>query len=500
MTSQRDDRFQRVRGRLFHHPGQYSLRTALLLFILLPVLVVSLLFGWYGLYSMERQAKARMQDEIELIARTIRIPLSHAMEHGRIHNIERMLHSAFRIGRVYGAYVYDAAGQQIAASGPTSPTRRRKAEKLVANGQRFGEFERHDGRPFFSYFLPLTDSGGRINGLLEVTRKGSDFQQYNQRIRLAGLGLLMTAALLLAVIVLYGHYRVFGRHVGAMLDGMVRVGRREGEYRLPLNGPREIRDLTAGINGMLDELGRHEVELARRQAEQARLEQRLQQSEKMAAIGRLAAGVAHELGTPLNVIDGRAQRALRQPCAEPVTHALGEIRAEVGRMSAILRQLMDFSRSRPPHRQPIAAERLLRNVLASLGDDADQAGVQCTVDGADASPLIHVDRLRIEQALNNVVRNAIQAARRQVRIGWFETDTTRGFVVEDDGPGVASALRQRIFEPFFTTKPVNEGTGLGLAVAHTAVEEHGGHIEIDRSARLGGAYFRIVLPGYGEES
>ncbi len=479
--------------------GSYSLRTALMLFILLPLVLLTSLAGWYSLQGLERQIRSRMQEDIELIARAIRVPLSDAMARGREGAVARTLLSALQISRVYGAYVYDANGHQIAATGPRSPTKQRKAAQLVLKGQRQGEFERIHGKPFFSYFVPLTDSGGRITGLLQITRKGIDFQEYISRVRYQALGLLAFTTFLLAIVIFYGHHRAFGRPMRAIRDSLVLVGRGERQHRVPLQGPREIQELSSGINTMLDKLAEHADVLAEQQAQQEQLALRLRQSEKMAAIGRLAAGVAHELGTPLSVIDGRAQRAMRSVADASLASALGDIRREVERVSSIIRQLMDFSRNNPLRRQSVTGDRMLRSVLAMLSDEFNRHKIDCHIEAAGQSPLFYVDRLRIEQALSNVVRNALQAADRRVRIGWFESHATKGFVVEDDGPGVDRELRQRIFEPFFTTKAVNEGTGLGLAVAHAALEAHGGYIQIDRSPDLGGARMRIVLPDQMEE-
>lgn len=476
----------------------YSLRTTLLLFILLPLLAISSLAGWYSLNMLEHQIKTRMQRDIELIARAIRIPVSHAMQHGHEKSVARALHSVVQIGQVYGVYVYNAEGHEIASSGPQSPTDGRKISRVVSQGHRQGKFERFKGKPVFSYFLPLTDSSGRIDGLLEITRQGSDFRAELRPLRYGALGILMVTALLLSIVILYGHHRAIGSHVDAILQGLARIGCGERGHRVVPEGPRELRDVAAGVNDMLDSLTQQEKAIAHQQKAQVELERRLRQSEKMAAIGRLAAGIAHELGSPLNVIDGKARRALRHASLQAGL-ALDDIRHEVQRMDAIVRQLMDFGRSNPLHYQAEPADRIVRHALARLGGEPGRRGIECIQETDLAPPMVVVDRLRLEQALTNFLHNALSAARERVFIGWFEDNATYGFCVEDDGTGVDEQIRAQIFEPFFTTKAVNEGTGLGLAVAHAAVEDHGGHIEVDRSPRLGGARFRISLKRTAEQ-
>ncbi|MFP4610563.1 MAG: sensor histidine kinase, partial [Thiohalophilus sp.] len=247
-------------------------------------------------------------------------------------------------------------------------------------------------------------------------------------------------------------------------------------------------------NRMLENLINQEAVVVRQKQEQAVLEDRLQRSERMAAIGQLAAGVAHELGTPLNVVDGKAQRALRQNDLDPALNkSLEEIRHEVQRMNFIVRQLMDFGRSNPLQCQPERADRVIRSVLTQVASDARYQHIDVSMNDNTPAPMMMIDRLRMEQALSNLLHNAVQSATQCVQIGWFDDPEQVGFIVDDDGPGVMDADRERIFEPFYTTKSVDEGTGLGLAVAHAAVSDHDGRIEIETSP-LGGARFRIVLP------
>jgi signal transduction histidine kinase len=132
--------------------------------------------------------------------------------------------------------------------------------------------------------------------------------------------------------------------------------------------------------------------------------------------------------------------------------------------------------------------------LAQIEPERDRAGV--TLPGPDIGPelKLHGDRLRLEQALVNLLRNAIQAAPGgRVRLGASAAGGRVHLTVEDDGPGVDAATRQRLFEPFFTTKPSGHGTGLGLAVVEAVVDEHGGRVTVE-SSELGGALFRLSFP------
>jgi len=477
-------------------PPRYNLRTALLMFVLLPLLAFSAIAGWYSFRVLESQTQERMEEEIELVARAIRQPLIYAIEQDREGALVQALESTLRISRVYGAYVYDADGNRLGTSGPTEPAAASgRVAQMVTEGDRREEYNRvTGGEDVYSYFLPLSNNAGQITGMLQVTRRASEFESYITRLRYQGLAVLIITALLLTVVIYYGHYKAFGSHIGAMLESIGQIGAGKREQRVPTDGPRELQELAVGLNRMLENLISQEAVVVRQKQEQAVLEDRLQRSERMAAIGQLAAGVAHELGTPLNVVDGKAQRALRHNDLDPaVNESLQEIRHEVRRMNFIVRQLMDFGRSNPLRCQPERADRVIRSVLTQVASDARYRHIDVSMTEHAPAPTLRIDRLRMEQALSNLLHNAVQSAAQRVQIGWFANEQQVGFVIDDDGPGIADADRECIFEPFYTTKSVDEGTGLGLAVAHAAVSDHDGLIEIETSP-LGGARFRVVLP------
>jgi two-component system, NtrC family, sensor kinase len=240
---------------------------------------------------------------------------------------------------------------------------------------------------------------------------------------------------------------------------------------------------------------RAEEEVTRQRRREEALEARLRQSEKLAAIGRLAGGVAHELGTPLAVVDGMAQRLERR--GEGEAEARG-IREAVARMGGIVRELLAFGARESGERQRVNAGVVLAGAVAAVGEEAQARGVAVEVVELPSRLEIEADRVRLEGALVHLLRNAVQAAGAgsgaggTVRARVLEEEGAVTFVVEDDGAGVPEEVRDRLFEPFFTTKPVGEGSGLGLAVVHSVAEEHGGRVVLGESS-LGGARFALVL-------
>ena len=472
-----------------------SLRTAIVVFVVLPCLLVTGLIGWVGLRGLEEQVNLRMQEDLELIARTLRLPLSQALSQGRPEIIQETIESTLGMDQVYAVYVYDEDGKQVAGSG-----RRQAAVPTIEAVELAGRRVRQEGsadigeEQLVSVFQPLTSDGGQITGLLQVTRHSGDVQYYLDRVRWMALLAIGSAGLLFTAMIVIGHHFGVGRHVARLQDSMQRIRDGEHDHRLEIDGVVEFRQLAHGINRMMDGVTASQQELAQRRETEQLLRERLHRTEKMAAIGRLAAGVAHELGSPLATLYGRAQQLLRRASSGTAEHAaLTEISKSSMRMEQTIRQLMDFGRCNPLNRTPVEIAPLLHR----LADEAarrrgDHVVIEaaCPADGET----VRADALRIEQAVGNLLDNALQAARSKVRIVAAGDAQEMRIFVADDGPGVAAEERERIFDPFYTTKPTGQGTGLGLSVATAVAEDHGGRVELDDDDVLGGARFTLVLP------
>lgn len=473
-----------------------GLRTALVLYVLVPVVAAMSLAAFLAVTTLEGHMERRMQEDVELVARTLQRPLSRALERGRSGAVQNALDSAFRIDRVFGAYVYDADGRTVAVAGREEalPGRRRLSE-LAAEGERTGEYGEVAGRHVYSYFVPLSDSGGRVAALLQVTRRGSDFEAYFRNLRWQAGGLLIASWLAVGALVLVGHRKVAVRPLDQLLDSMGRIARGERDHRAQVDGPWELEGLARRMNSMLDSIGEAEREIAARRRKETALREELRYTERLAALGRLSAGVAHELGSPLSVISGRVQRALRnQGPNAPVSPVLKEIEGQVRRMEAVVRQLLDFGRREVPERRLVDVARVCRAATVAVQDLAKERSVSIELDGAQEGILVYADAGRLERVLINLLRNAIQAsAAGRARLAWAATDSELRLAVEDDGPGVPEEDRGRVFEPFFTTKRPGKGSGLGLAVVHGVVEELGGSIQVGDGA-LGGARFEARIP------
>jgi len=472
-----------------------SLRSNLLVYVILPLVAFMSLASFLSLRALEREVEARMELDVELIAQAIRLPLSRSLERGREGAVKQAIESAFNIDQVYGAYVYDSAGEKIASAGRSEALPQKgHITMLAAEGDRTGEYGQVAGRNVYSYFVPLTDSGERNIGLLQVTRKVSDFRAYISDLRQLVLILLGISVFFISGLVSFGHHRAIGQYLKDLGSSMSRVRSGDRQHRAAIRGPREILELEATFNGMLDSMQAAEVEVELQTKQKEALKESLRQAEKLAAIGELAAGVAHELGTPLSIIDGRAQQGLRQKnlSKNDISH-YSAIRAEVKRMENIIRQLLDFGRKHTLQLRSVDAESVARSALVTL-QQSMETSTEIQLKGELPAPKFLADPAWIERALLNLLKNAVQAdPSGKVCLSWKSEQDEVIFYVDDNGPGVDQENRSRIFEPFFTTRPVGDGTGLGLSLVHRLVEEHQGRIQIRRN-ESGGAQFQVNLP------
>ncbi|MEN8200654.1 MAG: ATP-binding protein, partial [Thermodesulfobacteriota bacterium] len=233
-------------------------------------------------------------------------------------------------------------------------------------------------------------------------------------------------------------------------------------------------------------------------------EQRIQQTEKLVAVGQLAAGVAHEINNPLGVI--LCHTDIMKENNEENEETLNDIRTierHAENCKRIVADLLDFSRSRESRieRQVQSVNAVIEVVLSMVGQQfkKNQITLLCNLD--DSIPQCLLDSRRIQQVLVNLIMNGIHAigskGKGKISVG---TRAEEGHVlieIEDDGPGISKEILDKIFDPFFSTKEPGQGTGLGLSVSYGIVHEHGGEIRVQSSPGHG-ARFTVILPAVEE--
>nr|WP_240956107.1 ATP-binding protein [Wenzhouxiangella sp. XN79A] len=471
------------------------MRSQLIVYVLVPVAVLSLAMFWLTSRSVESLLEARMEKEIELVARSLRMPLEGALRSADIGQLRDALGAVSEIGRVYGAAVYDSDGRRIAVAGEAipGPAEQAQAAELVAVGEQLGQYEDFAGEAVYSYFVPLSTVYGRIDGLLQVVREESDIRDRLDRTRWMGmLGMLFGLGLIL-VVLLIGHQWALMRPIRRLLDDMRQVEQGDRSWRAGAGTTREFGRLARGLNHMLDALCHAEDEVRRRRDVEAALNQRILQQESQAALGRFSAGVAHELGAPLTVIETDARRLQGHVGDDEGRRRLLRIGEQLQRTRQLVEQLISLVRDQPGRFERLDLIDSVDRAVAGARPEAQTRGIELEQEGNRPVAVEGVS-VRIEHAVLNLVRNAIQAARSRVRVEVGVVQRCARISVEDDGPGLDPDLRDAAFESFTTGRPSGEGVGLGLTIVRTVTEIHGGTTRLGRSEALGGCRAEIHLP------
>ncbi len=261
------------------------------------------------------------------------------------------------------------------------------------------------------------------------------------------------------------------------------------------------RILERAARPVLDPIGRllGRVEIYRDLTAQRVFHSKLLQTEKLASLGQMISGVAHELSNPLTSIMGYAHRLLTRKDLPGHTEELRQIHQEAERASAILRQVLLTARETLPERRPVSLNQIVQRALDLQRFSFAAEKIRVEIDLDPALPFVRADPGHLQQVLMNLVGNAPQAIEQHGQSGTIRLRTKRigerRVLVEvaDNGPGIPEAILARIFDPFFTTKPAGIGTGLGLAIVLGVVREHGGQVHVS-SPPQGGAIFQIELP------
>ena len=230
-------------------------------------------------------------------------------------------------------------------------------------------------------------------------------------------------------------------------------------------------------------------------SERTRLAEQLRRTERVAELGTLASGMAHEIGTPMNVILGRAEYLLDRVTDEPVKKGLRTIVAQVERITRVMNQLLTFARRKPREPRPVALDEVIENSLEMFRERLSNHRVQVSTHIDPGCPSVVADSDQMNQVLINLIMNAVHAMPQggTLRLGIGRERDMVKLTISDTGHGIPKEVVQKIFDPFFTTKEFGKGTGLGLTVVKGILDEHQGSITVE-SEEGNGTTFTILLP------
>jgi signal transduction histidine kinase len=433
--------------------------------------------------------------------------------------VQDVINEVSREPKIYGVLVYDAAGRPMLVSDPLrtpASAPRQWLSRVLENGETVTYERAIDKTRVYSVLRPIHDRRGRILGALEVAQSLALLKAEQDTSTRRSIQNTVTLLAALIVVTLWMVRRFVGHPLDRFLKAVRALERGDLTYRVDEgHGGGELVELGREFNLMTQQLQGARAQMLHEAEERVALERRLRESEKLAAVGNLAAGLAHEIGAPLNVISGRAEMLLQQHESKNERERNVQIIVEqIGRITTTVRSLLGFARRREPRLKRIDVHETVDGVVEFLDRELGRSGIALVREG-EAPAWVQGDPDLLHHVFVNLLLNAMQAIeggegerRIVVRVlipvdatiqppaerEGVASDATRGVVVEvmDSGPGISQEQLDRLFEPFYTTKTT--GTGLGLVIARSIVEQQGGSLHASNRTDSSGAILRCILP------
>jgi two-component system NtrC family sensor kinase len=362
----------------------------------------------------------------------------------------------------------------------------------------------HEGEHLITYVgVPVIDDA---QGALELSESLDPRSSY---VKKSALSVLLASA---AVAVVCGFIAVFigNRMVGAPISSLIASAREIGAGNFAISPilPRrdELGELSQALAGMMTDLGEARRRTQDEMEARLRAVEQLRHAERLATLGQLASVLAHEIGTPLNVIAGHAKLiATGRVGVDSGQKSAQAIGLQCERMTQIVRRILDYARRKPVRRVDVEVGEVIESATSLLEPLAERQTVTLSIETGRAPTRISADPNQLQQVITNLVLNAIQASSPGDKVE-ITAEPTVAYSPEqkrdvpcvrvsivDGGAGMSSDVLARAFEPFYTTKPSGEGTGLGLSIVRDIVAEHGGWIDISSQAQRG-TRVEVYLP------
>lgn len=352
---------------------------------------------------------------------------------------------------------------------------------------------------YYAVVRPIRNSTGELQGAVEVVFSLDVINKtLSGLVRKFVIFILLTAFLLGILIYLISRWSI-SLPIARLKEASEKLGRGDLGLRIEKSGAKELDDLIEEFNRMAYNIEQQHTKREQLFTEKITLEKTLRHTDKLASIGQLASGLAHEIGTPLNVISGRGEYLLKKMGVDhPEAKNVNIIIRQSERITKTMQQLLAFARKPAAQFEAVTLEKVANEAfsLCQLRQRKTHPQIVLELD-LEVRNLI-ADEDGVRQLFVNLMMNSFHALPEggKIRItSRCDQENEKGCIItyEDNGSGVPPEKKERIFDPFFTTKDVGEGTGLGLFIVVNIVEEHQGRIELDYDF-IGGARFVINFP------
>ena len=484
-----------------------GLKVRLILALMMPVLLVTGVYGYMRGQREQAELLADQQQDMARTAKAVRIAVENAFRDRQVSDVKRLLtemveyQEAIDRIRLFDLELHPTVVSGQLPIGDDVPDE--ELRQVIAGGQPRSMTRTRDLRPLLYYFTPIHDPGGQITGALElvqVATRARDRMHSATRDLAIRLTLLVISVAILAGVML--QRQVLGP-LSLLLAAIQRIGRGEPGPSIPVERRDELGRVAEAFNEMAARLGDARRELMAETERALDLERQLRHAATLSVAGKLASSIAHEIGTPLNIISGRAESLLRMTPPEAADRReLESIVSQIDRISKTIHALLDTVRSQHPEPRPTVLADTLETFLPLLGHAARRRGVTLKTAISEDLPSILADAGQLQQVLINLVMNGLDATPAGGELAISAIAQDRGgrpgiaVRVTDTGSGIPPEALPRIFEPFFTTKPRGQGTGLGLAICRDILHAHGGGIDVASETGMG-TTFTFWLPAEG---
>ena len=467
-----------------------------LLMVLLPVM------GVYMYWSVHRSTQSYVHD-LERESRATARSLSAALQDDIRANEWDQVYDVLERVRTDGteAAVFTRSGKLWYAL-PGFPERLKlspeKFESVKPDEPLEFRLQAGPSGEWICHLVPLGPPKFPLVGYLLVANDWTDVRQdLMERVKISVLAGIATLFLIVALIAIAVR-RYISRPLAELSRRVISFSTDESAARTPVRD--EVELLIGEFRKLGEELAKARADLLEKHRSEIELERRLLHSDRLATIGSLAAGLAHEIGTPMGVIRGRAEYVLRSRMdPQKTSEGLEIIIAQIDRITSIVRMLLDYSRYRESLKMTADLRPIVQRSIHLIETEATKRGVKVRIELGDMPLPIDCDPDQLQQVFVNLGINSLDAMRATGGTLTVSTRTERDngssritLVFEDTGPGIPEQHRSRIFDPFFTTKEPGKGTGMGLAVCQTIVQSHDGEIAFASSPT--GTRFFVSFP------
>jgi signal transduction histidine kinase len=509
-----------------------KLGTKLIISLVSVVVIIMAIHGYLSVQQDQDTIDRVLRVGMRGFTRVLQINLRHTYGDNKdVAAMQRFIDSAAPRGNIHAVIVYDQAGKAIARSESirydkdfpeldTGAIVQLDPNPVLKSGKGIDGYIREGLKLVYYRIEPIVDDSNRQVGAFVLARQGyrllASVDERRNRIVATTTILVLVLSLLILLVVRHN----VSRPINELITRIREIAKGRGQQRIEVSGRDEVASLAREFNLMSEELEQSHARFLREQQAKLKLEQDLRHSERLASVGRLAAGVAHEIGTPLNIIGGRAEYLSRRPrSAEEFKTNLDVIRSQTDRIAAIVRQLLEFSRRREPAFRMVDLPALLNQVKFLLEHRLQSKAIWVDITNPQRVPEIDADPDLLQQVFLNLFLNSLHALASggAIKIHVERTDGARlstssseagawlRITFEDNGCGIAPEHIGQVFDPFFTTKDIGEGTGLGLSVSYGIIKDHGGEIYVESEP---GQFTRFVIflplkqpeKAYGDEA